>query len=98
MPKAIWGGVVLAETRHFEEVEGTIYFPPDSLNHKYFKENSEKTFCNWKGEASYYDITVNGEVNEGAAWVYLAPMEAAEKIKGYVAFWKGIEVETEGTS
>ena len=30
--------------------------------------------------------------NEQAAWYYPEPLDAAEKIKGYVAFWKGVEV------
>jgi uncharacterized protein (DUF427 family) len=32
-------------------------------------------------------------VNEGAAWYYPAPTEAASNIKGRVAFWKGVVVE-----
>lgn len=54
MPKVVWNGVVLAETEQFEEVEGTIYFPPDFISREYFRENDQKTFCHWKGEASYY--------------------------------------------
>ena len=57
----------MAETEQFEEVEGTIYFPPDSINREYFRENEQKTFCHWKGEVSYYDIVVDDEVNEGVA-------------------------------
>ena len=31
MAKAIWNGVVLAESDKYEIVEGTVYFPPESI-------------------------------------------------------------------
>ena len=50
------------------------------------------TVCGWKGRASYYDVVVDGEVNENAAWYYPETLEAANNIRGYVAFWKGVTV------
>ena len=72
---------------------GNHYFPPDSIRREYFRTSDQHTHCPWKGEASYYDIEVEGEVNEGAAWYYPDPKEAAAKIKDRVAFWKGVEIE-----
>jgi uncharacterized protein (DUF427 family) len=48
--------------------------------------------CGWKGEAHYYDVVVDGQVNANAAWFYPEPKEAAAEIKGRVAFWKGVQV------
>jgi uncharacterized protein (DUF427 family) len=93
MPKAIWGGAILAETDRYEVVEGNVYFPPESINRVYFKESDTHTTCPWKGEASYFDIVVQGERNKDAAWYYPAPTEAARHIKDHVAFWKGVKVE-----
>lgn len=93
MAKAIWNGVTLAESDRFEMVEGNIYFPPDTINRQYFKESDTHTICGWKGQASYYDIVVNGEVNRDAAWCYPTPKQAAENIKDYIAFWRGVRVE-----
>jgi uncharacterized protein (DUF427 family) len=42
---------------------------------------------------SYYDVEVSGKTNSGAAWYYPEPKDAAKKIKGYVAFWKGVVVK-----
>ena len=92
MPKATWNGKVIAESDDTVVVEGNHYFPPDAVKKEYFKPNSDSTHCPWKGDASYYNIEVGGEVNEGAAWYYPDPKEAATKIKGYVAFWRGVEV------
>jgi uncharacterized protein (DUF427 family) len=49
--------------------------------------------CPWKGTASYYTLDVNGKQNPDAAWYYPAPKDAAKNISGYVAFWKGVEVQ-----
>jgi uncharacterized protein (DUF427 family) len=92
MVKAIWNGVVLAESDRTHVVEGNHYFPPDSIHSQYFKPSDTHTICGWKGEASYYHIEANGQVNPDAAWYYPEPKLAAEQIKGYVAFWKGVQV------
>lgn len=93
MAKATWNGTVLAESDRCEVVEGNYYFPPDSIMRQYFKDSPTHTTCPWKGEASYYDIEANGQRNKDAAWYYPSPKEAAKKISGYVAFWKGVEVQ-----
>jgi len=95
MPKATWNGTVVAEapSEAIEMVEGNVYFPPESVKRDYLRENSQHTTCPWKGEASYYDVVIDGEVNEGAAWYYPAPKDAAKEIKDHVAFWHGVTVE-----
>lgn len=92
MTKAVWKGVVLAESKQCQIVERNYYFPPDSINKEYFINSSAHTVCFWKGRASYYDIKVNDDLNQEAAWYYPQPMTKAEHIKNYVAFWKGIEI------
>ena len=94
MPKASWSGVVIAESAGFETVEGNTYFPPDAIRAEYFKPSDTHTVCPWKGTASYYDVVVDGQVNKDAAWYYPDTKLAARKIKGYIAFWKGVKVET----
>ncbi len=94
MASATWNGVILAQSDNCETVEGNYYFPPDSLNKEYFKESDKKTTCFWKGEASYYTIEVEGQQNKDAAWYYPNPKEKAKNIQGYVAFWKGVKVES----
>jgi uncharacterized protein (DUF427 family) len=93
MPRAIWNSAVLAESARTEVVEGNHYFPPDALHQQFFRPSPTHTDCHWKGKASYYDIEVNGKVNADAAWYYPAPLPAAKNIAGYVAFWKGVQVE-----
>ncbi len=93
MPKAIWKGTVIAESDHTEIVDGNHYFPPASIQTECLQKNDNTTVCGWKGTANYYDVVVNGESNPGAAWYYADPKPDAANIKGYVAFWKGVQVE-----
>ena len=90
--KATWNGVVLAESDQTIEVEGNQYFPPDTINKQFFQGSSTHTICGWKGEASYYDVVVDGQVNKDAAWYYPSTKPDADEIKGYVAFWRGVQV------
>jgi len=90
--KAIWDGATLAESDDTVVVERNHYFPPDSIRRAYFSESDTHTTCPWKGEASYYNVTVNGTTNKDAAWYYPNPKEAAASIKDRVAFWKGVVV------
>jgi uncharacterized protein (DUF427 family) len=91
--RAIWRDTVLAESGDTVVVEGNHYFPADSLRREHFRESDAHTTCPWKGEASYYDVVANGEVNKDAAWYYPQPKDAAREIEGRVAFWKGVKVE-----
>ncbi len=90
--KAVWNDATLAESDKTVVVEGNHYFPPDSINKEFFRPSKTHTTCPWKGEASYYDVVVDGETNKDAAWYYAETKSAADEIRGYVAFWRGVRV------
>ena len=90
--RAEWNGVVLAESDETVVVENNQYFPPESVRREFLSDSETHTTCPWKGEASYYNVEVNGEKNKDAAWYYPQPKDAAKQIAGYVAFWKGVKV------
>ena len=91
--KASWNGVVVAESDDTVVVEGNHYFPENSLKREYVSFSNHRSMCHWKGEAHYHSLMVNGDVNPDAVWYYPNPSEAAQQIKGRVAFWKGVTVE-----
>lgn len=93
MARAVWEGEVLAESNDIVYVEGNAYFPRESLKDGLFEESSHHTLCPWKGKASYLDVVIDQNRNENAAWYYPNPSVLARKIKGRVAFWKGVQVE-----
>ena len=90
--RAVWKKITLAESDQTIVVERNHYFPPDSINAAYFEDSETHTHCSWKGQASYYDIVVDGERNRDAAWYYPEPEEKAVQIRDHVAFWNGVEV------
>ncbi len=84
---------MIAESDETVLVEGNHYFPPNSIKKEFFGESSHTSRCPWKGTASYYNVEVGGQTNENAAWYYPTPKQAAKEIEGYIAFWRGVEVE-----
>ena len=85
--KAVFKGVLIAESDHTVVIEGNHYFPPDSVNREYLQDSDRTSTCPWKGKASYYTVSAGGDVAANAAWYYPQPKEAAAEIKDYVAFY-----------
>ncbi len=97
--KAIWQNTAIAEASQDDliRIEGNWYFPPSSIKQEYFTDSDHHTTCHWKGEASYYDVVVDGQTNDFGAWYYPEPKDGSiERVKkdftDYVAFWNGIEI------
>jgi uncharacterized protein (DUF427 family) len=90
--KASWKGVTIADSDDTVVVEGNHYFPESSLNRQYVVSSNHRSSCPWKGQAYYYSLLVNGDMNPDAVWYYPEPSAAAAEIKGRVAFWKGVTV------
>lgn len=91
--RALWKGVVIAESDDTVVVEGNHYFPEAALRREFVVGSNHRTHCHWKGEARYHSLLVEGELNPEAVWYYPEPSEAAAQIRGRVAFWKGVKVE-----
>lgn len=90
--KAIWNDTIVAESDDTIVIENNRYFPPETIKKEFFKKSESHTHCPWKGQASYYNLEVNGEKNRDAAWFYPETSHAAKAIEGYVAFWKGVKI------
>ncbi|HEX2914557.1 MAG TPA: DUF427 domain-containing protein [Chloroflexia bacterium] len=93
--KVIFNGVVIAETNRAKRVLETshppvYYIPPDDLKLEYFSPTERLTFCEWKGQASYYDITVGNKKARNAAWYYPHPNSVYSEITSYVAIYPGM--------
>jgi uncharacterized protein (DUF427 family) len=93
MARALWNGIVIAESPTYELVEGNVYFPRASVKDAYLTPSGTRTICPWKGEAHYHSLQVNGAENRDAAWFYPDPKPAAANIKDHIAFWRGVTVE-----
>lgn len=91
--KAIWKNTVIAQSDDTVVVEGNHYFPEGSLRREFVTFSNHKTMCAWKGQANYYSLIVDGEMNPDAAWYYADPKPEAQAIAARVAFWKGVQIE-----
>jgi uncharacterized protein (DUF427 family) len=95
MPTATWNGAVIAEAPDdlVHIVENNVYFPMSAVRQQYLQSSTTETRCPWKGTANYFTLIVDGATNSDAAWIYHAPFDAAARIRGHVAFWKGVTVQ-----
>jgi uncharacterized protein (DUF427 family) len=92
--RVILGGEVIADTRQAKRVLETshppvYYIPPDDIRMEYMTESGRSTWCEWKGQASYYSLSVGGRQVKNAAWFYPNPAPGYEVIQGHVAFYPG---------
>lgn len=97
---AIWNDQVIAEAPKDDVIyiEGNWYFPKNAIKSEFYQPSVTHTTCHWKGEASYYNVTVGDRTNPDAAWFYPEPKPSAiERVKknfaDCVAFWHGVEVK-----
>jgi uncharacterized protein (DUF427 family) len=90
--RVIFNGVTVAETRRAKRVLETsgppvYYIPPEDVRMDLLTPAQDATFCEWKGAASYYTLTVDGRTVEQAAWYYPQPNAPYAAIKDYIAFY-----------
>lgn len=90
--QASWNSQIIAESQDIVTVEGNAYFPLEALRSDVIRPSSHTSVCPWKGTAKYYTLEVDGKTNPDAVWCYEQPKQAAENIRGRVAFWKGVKV------
>lgn len=90
--KAVFQGVVVAESDDTVVVEGNHYFPESALRREYTTFSNHRSTCAWKGQARYLSLLVNGELLTDAVWYYPEPSDAAAEIRGRVAFGRGVQV------
>jgi len=93
--RVAWEGQDIAETNEaFWVLEThhppTYYLPPSSMRIPLTKLN-RKTYCEWKGMASYYSVTspTSGTTVSNRIWSYDNPTNGFESIKGYLSLYAG---------
>ncbi|WP_156690227.1 DUF427 domain-containing protein [Mycobacterium sp. Marseille-P9652] len=84
------GGEVIASTSEaFRVLETshppTYYLPSTAFVPGALRPASGSSWCEWKGQAAYYDLVGGGVVAPRAAWTYPKPTAGFEAIAGAVA-------------
>ncbi len=90
--KIVFNGEIIAETnRAFRVLETShppgYYFPPEDVRMEFLTEESGASFCEWKGSAGYYDLTVGDKIVKNAAWFYANPSDRFKPIENHLAFY-----------
>lgn len=91
--RAVFDGVILAESERTVWVDGNHYFPDDAVEKQYLTSSETKALCYWKGVAHYQGITTERRSLPDAAWSYPNPTPLARRIRGHVAFGLSVVVE-----
>ena len=63
------------------------YFPLGSITPGVLQASAQRSFCEWKGAATYFDVVVGDEVLRDVAWSYASPSPAFASLAGHVAFY-----------
>jgi uncharacterized protein (DUF427 family) len=64
-----------------------LYIPREDVDMTALVPSDHKTRCPYKGEASYYSITVDGRTAQNAIWTYEQPLVDIAEIAGHMAFY-----------
>lgn len=92
--EVVLGGVVVARTQQSWRVletshPPTYYLPREAFEPGVLREAAGSTWCEWKGQAAYFDLVAGDVVAPSAAWTYPAPTAGFEAIAGAVAVMPG---------
>jgi uncharacterized protein (DUF427 family) len=90
--KIVHRGVTIAETRRAVRTLETshppsYYFPPGDVAMALLRKSANRSFCEWKGAASYFDVQVAGDLLEDVAWSYPNPSASFGSLRDYIAFY-----------
>lgn len=93
-PLEVWhGGVRIASTTAGHRVletshPPTYYFPPSDVDMAALRAVSgAASLCEWKGQAAYFDVVVDGRVASQAAFSYPRPSARFAAIADHLAFY-----------
>jgi uncharacterized protein (DUF427 family) len=84
-------GHVLAESSRpmllFETTLPVRYYLSREDIHAELRPSETRTYCAYKGQASYWSATVGGRVVSDIAWTYQEPLHDAARVRGLTAFF-----------
>lgn len=92
--RVVFNDVVIADTTRAYRVLETshppaYYIPQADIRMDLLTPTQQRTFCEFKGSASYWTITVGDRSSTNAAWMYARPATGYEAIANHLAFYAG---------
>lgn len=91
--RVIVNGVTVADSTNAYRVLETshppsYYIPQADIKMEHLTSTQRRTFCEFKGAASYWTITVGDRVERDAGWGYAQPSHGFEAITDHIAFYE----------
>lgn len=65
----------------------TYYIPPENVERRLLEANGERSRCEWKGEAHYWDLEVERDARSRVAWSYPEPFAEFLRLADHLAFY-----------
>jgi len=94
MKRAVFDGIVIAESDDVRTVEGLPYFPAASVDRDRLVESPTSSVCFWKGKARYWHVQGDDDLAVDGAFAYPRPWPLARRIvRDRIAFWGEVTVE-----
>ncbi len=92
--RILFNGINIADTRRAKRVLETshppvYYLPPEDVKTELLEPAENHSFCEWKGEASYYHLRAGDKYVRYACWFYPDPVDAFAELKDHMAFYAG---------
>lgn len=90
--RIVVAGRVIADTRTALRVletshPPTYYLPPADIAMRHLTPTANGSYCEWKGQASYYTLTVGDRSLVDVAWTYRTPTPPFEALVDHIAFY-----------
>ena len=93
MTKAVYSGVIVAESDDVKTVQGIPYFPRASVDTEVLVESPTTSRCPWKGKANYYHVDHGNDTALDAAFEYKNPWPLARRlVSDRIGFWRGVDL------
>lgn len=93
--RVVLNGVTIADTTRAKRVletshPPTYYIPPEDVKTEFLRAIPRTSWCEWKGKALYFTVTVGEKSAPAAAWTYPEPVPAFVPLRNYVAFYPSL--------
>ncbi|MBV8994672.1 MAG: DUF427 domain-containing protein [Pseudonocardiales bacterium] len=95
--RAVFGVETVLDTTsgmllHESNLRPQLYLPRGDLRKDLLDPTDHHTHCPFKGDASYWSITVHGQAADNAVWAYLDPLPQAGWLRDHVAlYWDSMD-------
>ena len=90
--RVVVGGEVIADSSKSQRVLETshppvYYLPPEDIRLEFLQPANGRSFCEWKGSATYFDLQIGDRLIKQVGWTYLSPTDRFKVVERHVAFY-----------